>query len=332
MPTITVQDIIDHLAHIAPPQYQESYDNTGLLVGHAKQEVRGVLCCLDTTEAVVDEAIEHNCNLIVSHHPIIFKGLKRLTPTHYVARTVIKAIKHDIAIYAIHTNLDNVLQQGVNQRIAQRLGLINCRILAPKQVMKVATFHFQAPPSDSLREALTAQADVHVYADGLHWQVRYPSGSENHVRTLMRTHNGQIWSQQTDALPATQVGSGLVGELPEPMRESDFLDLLKGKMHTGCIRHTTLLGRPVQRIALCGGAGGFLLSHAIAVGAQFFITADYKYHEFFDADNQIVIADIGHYESEQFTIALLVENISQKFSNFAVRSTELCTNPINYWC
>ncbi len=332
MSTTTIQDVIQVLEQVAPPLYQESYDNAGLIVGQAEQPVRGVLCCLDAVEAVVDEALRLNCNLIVAHHPIVFRGLKRFTGAHYVERTVMKAIKNEVAIYAIHTNLDNVLQHGVNERIAQRLGLTHCRVLAPKRVMQLTTWHFAQAPQESLAEALAALPDTHHHAEGLRWQVRHPSGMAPAVHALMSRHGATLWSQQNDELPATQVGSGLVGELPEPMPETDFLDLLRARMHVPCIRHTRLLHQPVRRVALCGGAGGFLLPRAIAAGAQFFVTADYKYHEFFEADDQIVIADIGHYESEQFTIELLVEIISRNFPNFAAHSTSVRTNPVNYWC
>ncbi|RMD72231.1 MAG: Nif3-like dinuclear metal center hexameric protein, partial [Bacteroidetes bacterium] len=296
MPTIT--DVIEVLESIAPPVYQESYDNAGLIVGDPNAPVRGVLCCLDAIEEVVDEAIRLDCNLVVAHHPIVFRGLKRLTGANYVERTVLKAIKHDVAIYAIHTNLDNVLHRGVNERIAQRLGLTDCRILAPKQVLQVAVWHFAEAPTHALVEALEELPGTACQTDGPRVEVRYPTGSARAVHALMAQHGGQLWSVRADERPADQIGSGLVGLLPEPMPETAFLDLLKERMQTGCIRHTRLLGKPVRRVALCGGAGGFLLRQAIAVGADFFVTADYKYHEFFDADNQIVIADIGHYESE----------------------------------
>ena len=262
---ISIGTIIQHLEGIAPPAYQESYDNAGLIVGNKQVICSGVITCLDTTEDVVDEAIKHNCNLIVAHHPIVFRGLKRFNGSNYVERVVMKAIKHDIAIYAIHTNLDNVYAQGVNTKIAERLGLINTRILFPKT-----------------------------------------------------------------GLNDPFIGAGLFGELVEPMSEMAFLEYLKIQMKTPCIKYTALNNKPVQKIALCGGAGGFLLPQAIAAEAHVFITGDYKYHEFFDAENKIIIADIGHFESEQFTIELLAQIIQEKFRTFAVRLTEINTNPVNY--
>ena len=263
----TVQQVTDYLETIAPRELQESYDNAGLIVGDPATEVTGVLTCLDSTEAVIAEAETRGCNLVVAHHPIVFRGLKSLTGRNYVERTVIEAIRRGIAVYAIHTNLDNVRFKGVNERIAQRLGLWHLDILAPK-------------PNPALDQP---------------------------------------------------VGSGMVGELPEPMSERAFLALVKERMGAAIVRHTELRNKPVKRVALCGGAGSFLLPQARAVGADAFVTADYKYHEFFDAEGQLLIADIGHYESEQFTIELLSELISEKFRTFAVLQTQENTNPVRYF-
>ena len=258
-----VKDIIAVLEQVAPPHLQETYDNSGLLVGGFDRIVTGILCCLDSTEAVVEEAVRKNCNLIVAHHPIVFRGLKRLNGTDYVQRTVIRAIEAGVAIYAIHTNLDNVHRQGVNAKIAEKLGLHRTRILVPR--------------------------------------------------------------------PGTpDIGAGLVGELADPLPEANFLQLLKDQLYAGCVRHTALSGKPVQRIAVCGGSGSFLLPAAQQAGADVFVTADFKYHEFFDADGQILIADVGHYESEQFTIHLLYEIIREKFPTFALHCTDLNTNPVFY--
>ncbi len=261
-----IQTILTFLESIAPPNLQEDYDNAGLIVGDPQAECRGVLFSLDSTEKVVDEAIRKNCNLIVAHHPIVFRGLKKLNGANYVERTVIKAIKNDVAIFAIHTNLDNVHQNGVNQKIAQKLGLQNTKILLPKPEL-----------NDS------------------------------------------------------EIGAGLIGELAEPISEKEFLQKIKTAMQAEVVRHTELLGKPVQRVAVCGGSGSFLLSAAIKSGADFFVSADFKYHEFFDADGRIVIADIGHFESEQFTIDLLHELVLQKFPTFALQSTEVQTNPVFYF-
>ena len=271
MPT-TISELTTYLESIAPSHYQEDYDNSGLLVGDPNAEITGVMIALDATEAVIDEAVAKGCNLLVAHHPIIFRGLKRLTGRNYVERVVIKAIREGVALYAIHTNLDNVYRNGVNGKIAEKLGLENTRILLAKPLVK----------------------------NGL-------------------------------PAPDPEVGSGMIGTLPQSMSELDFLQHLKSSMQVGCIKYTPLRNREVRTVAVCGGSGGFLLPKAIAAGADVFVTADYKYHEFFDADGQIVIADIGHYESEQFTIELLHEIISKKYSNFARYCTSVKTNPVHYY-
>ena len=260
----TVQDLASYLETIAPRDLQESYDNSGLLTGDPQQVITGALLALDAVEEVIDEAIIHHCNLVITHHPIIFRGLKTITGQNYVERTIIKAIKNDIAIYAIHTNLDNVLVNGVNGRIANRLGLDTTRILKP----------------------------------------------------LANNQNA---------------GAGLLGKLPKPMSEIAFLTFLKNQMQTDCIKHTRLLNRQIQTVAICGGAGSFLIPQAIMANADIFVTSDLKYHEFFDAEDHLVLADIGHYESEQFTVDLLYDIIRQKMSTFALRKTELLTNPVRYF-
>jgi dinuclear metal center YbgI/SA1388 family protein len=264
---MTISDIIGALEAIAPPHLQESYDNSGLLVGNAGKEVTGVLVSLDTTPDIVREAKEKNCNLIVSHHPIIFTGLKQLTGENYVQQTVIEAIRNDIAIYAIHTNLDNVLEKGVNGKIAEKLGLNECETLRP---------HPDHP-------------------DGF------------------------------------QIGAGVLGLLAQPMHEQDFLAHLKKSMQVSVIRHTALAGKSIQTVAVCGGSGSFLLPDAIRAGADVFVTGDFKYHEFFDANGRIVIADIGHYESEQFTVELICGIITDNFPKFAPDSSDRGTNPIIYY-
>ncbi len=264
MEQLTVGGVITFLETIAPKALQESYDNCGLLTGDPSWTVTGILTTLDCTEGVIDEAMASNCNLIVSHHPIIFKGLKKLTGQNYVERTVIKAIKNNVAIYAIHTNLDSIFE-GVNHRIADKLKLVNRSILVPKL------------------------------------------GCEN-----------------------LKVGSGMIGELTESIEPMDFLLRLKKSMNTDCIRYTTLRTTQIKKVAICGGSGSFLLNEAIRAGADIFISADFKYHEFFDADNNIIIADIGHYESEQFTKELLKEVLTKKFPTFAINFSKTPTNPISY--
>ena len=265
--TYTVIEIYDYLDSIAPFELQESYDNAGLIVGDAEAVVTGVLHCLDSTEAIIDEAIDKNCNLIIAHHPIVFKGLKQFVGENYVQRTIIKAIKNDIAIIAIHTNLDNVLTNGVNEMIANKLEMTNISILAPKI-------------QDVTEEV---------------------------------------------------AGAGVVGKLSSSMKTEEFFDYLKEQMQLSVIKHTNICFDKVKKVAICGGSGGFLLEHAKAAGAQVFVTSDYKYHEFFDADGDIIIADIGHYESEQYTIELLYKLVKEKFSTFASHYTLQSTNPVYYY-
>lgn len=343
---ITIKQIVQHLEQVAPPQYQESYDNAGLLVGDAAVECTGVLTCLDSTEAVIEEAIQTGCNLVVAHHPIVFRGLKRFTGRTYVERVIMLAIRNNIAIYAIHTNLDNVFIQGVNAKIAERLGLINTRILAPKATLSRATVFVPANVADELKTALEMAASsdqmpgssIQQLSVGarngdevsIELELVYPQAQAGAVQQILARYPqiGVLYSDLSNINSLT--GSGLVGELPKAVSEKTFLKQLKENMGVSCIKYTALRDKQVKTIALCGGAGGFLLANAIRAGADFFVTADYKYHEFFDADNKIVIADIGHYESEQFTIQLLADIIREKFGNFAVRLTKVNTNPVNY--
>lgn len=267
MKDILIQDLIDYLHGIVPNHYQESYDNAGLIVGDAQDVVKGVVVSLDCTEDVVSEAISLGANLIVCHHPIVFKGLKRFNGNNYVERTVIKAIKNDIAIFAIHTNLDNVLTCGVNEMIASKLGLLEMQILKP---------NFQLNSSG-------------------------------------------------------RVGAGIVGNLNSEMETFAFFEMLKKNMDLKIMKHTHICHLKISRVAVCGGSGNFLLQDAIYSGAQAFITSDYKYHEFFDAENKIIIIDIGHFESERFTIDLLYTLIYNKFSTFAAHMTKINTNPVKYY-
>lgn len=262
---IRIHELTEYLESIAPSHLQEAYDNSGLIVGDPYMEITGVIVCLDSTEEIVDEAIEKGCNTIVAHHPIVFSGLKRFTGSNYIERTIIKAIKNNIAIYSIHTNLDNVKKNGVNAKIAEKLGLKNIEILAPK----------------------------------------VPDEKE--------------------------IGAGMVGYLDQEMEKEEFLGMVKSSMQADCIKYTKWLKKSVTKIAICGGSGSFLLDSAIAQQCDVLLTSDFKYHQFFDANNKIVILDIGHYETEQFTIDLLVEIITDKFSNFAAHYTKIHTNPVKYY-
>lgn len=329
---VTIQHVISHLEAIAPRQYQESYDNAGLIVGDPSQPVTGIITCLDSTEDVIDEALQRGCNLIVAHHPIIFKGLKTLTGKNYVERTIIKAIQKGVAIYAIHTNLDNILHRGVNQRIGHMLGLQAGRILAPKKA-NVQWLVTLTRDLENARKKLTSLG-VHVLGgDSGTVHLIFPKGEKAKVQAVLSELGvpfDQVVSMADPQQTVADLGSGLIGELPEAMEEEAFLDYVKLRMKAGCIRHTALRQKKIRRVALCGGAGGFLLPIAKANGADIFVTADYKYHEFFDADDKIIIADIGHFESEQYTIDMLQEILSEKFSTFATYCTSVRTNPVFY--
>ena len=362
----SIRDIVSALETLAPPAYQESYDNAQLITGNPSDPVKGILCTLDVTEDVVQEAIDLGCNLIAAHHPIVFKGLKSLTGKNYVERTVIKAIKNDIAIYAIHTNLDHV-QHGVNKKICDKLGLINTRILAPKPslLMKLTTFipiehtenvlqaldqagagkignysscSFQVAgtgtflPSAEANPAIGARGEIERVAEN-RVEVMFPAYLKNKVlRALKQAHPYEEVAYYLQNLENEnqEVGAGMVGELQSPMNEVDFLHSLKDMMDLKVVKHTALRHKEIKKVAVCGGAGIFLLPAAKRVQADIFITSDIKYHEYFDAENQLIIADIGHYESEIHTKELLMELLSKKFSNIALYLTKIVTNPITY--
>ena len=362
-----IQDIISYLEILAPSSLQESYDNTGLLTGNADWKCSGIITTLDVTEAVVAEAIENNYNLIVAHHPIIFSGLKKLTGKNYVEKTVIKAIKNDIAIYAIHTNLDNVID-GVNGAMADKLGLINRNILRPKKgVLKKLVIFVPTADSENLQNSLfnAGAGNIGKYSEcsfSLEGKGMFKAGAntnpfvgkigerhtENEIRVeviypdwnekviLQAMHTAHPYEEVAHDIylldnKLQDVGSGLFGELSEAISEMEFLFKLKNAFNLSLIRYTPLLGKQVKKIALCGGAGSSLINDAVESGANFYITGDVKYHEFFDANDKVVIADIGHYESEQYTIDLLFNNLSKKFPNFAVLKTRVKTNPVNYY-
>ncbi|GAO41304.1 Nif3-like dinuclear metal center hexameric protein [Flavihumibacter petaseus] len=362
-----INEITDALEQLAPPAFQEAYDNTGLLTGNSGWDCRGVLVSLDATEEIVQEAIDRDCNLIVAHHPILFSGLKKLTGKNYLEKAIILAIKADIAIYAIHTNLDNVLN-GVNGRIARQMGLEHTRILQPKEGMlrKLVTYVPQGY-LDQVRNALFAAGGGHIgnYSecsfsapgtgtfrggentnpfDGtpgirqespeFKLELVYPLPMERAILKALR--NSHPYEEiAVDLLPLGNrhdgIGSGIWGELPVAMAETSFLEWLKGIFRVPVIRHTKLLNRPVKRVAVCGGAGSFLISNAIGINADAYITADMKYHQFFDADSRLLLADPGHFETEQFTIDLLHEYLAEKFPTFAVFKTGQSTNPVNYY-
>ena len=362
-----IKDLINAIETFAAPELQEQYDNAGLLTGNGSWECTGVLCSLDVTVEVVKEAAEKNCNLIVAHHPIIFSGLKRITGRTYVEQVIIEAIKKDIAIYAAHTNLDNVLL-GVNGKIAELLGLKNIVILQPKQkvLRRLITF---APvdKAEEVRQAVFAAGAGHIgkysecsfnsngtgtfkaeagadpyvgeigkrqYEKETKIEIVYPAYLELQVvKALIDNHPYEEVAYDIFTMENVHngIGSGVIGMLAEPLEEVSLLKKLKEIFHCGVIKHTALLQKPVQKVAICGGAGSFLTKKALQEGAEFYITADVKYHEFFDAGGRMVLADIGHYESEQFTIDLLHNLLAQKFPTFAVLKTSVNTNPVKYF-
>lgn len=361
-----IKEITRYIEELAPLNYAEDFDNVGLLVGSYDSEVSGVLVTLDTLEETIDEAIAKKCNLIVSFHPIIFAGLKKLNGHSYVERVVLKAIKNDIAIYATHTALDNS-KNGVSAKMCEVLGLKNTKILIPKKgIIKKLTTVVPSENAVSLRNSLFEAGG------GAIGNYEYSSfstigestfqGTENSNPVLGRKEELQIENEtkisiiferknEVKILKCLQaahpyeevayevvtienvhqdIGMGMLGEFPEPMEEKDFLSYLKRTMQTVCVRHSELLHKKIKKVAVLGGAGSFAISDAKRAGADAYVSADFKYHEFFKAENDILLADIGHYESEQFTKNLLVDYLTKKFSNFAIVLSQKSTNPIYY--
>ena len=362
-----LKEIKDFLESLAPISYQEAYDNSGLQIGNPEMIVEKVLICLDITEQIIDEALENNCNLIISHHPIIFKGLKKITGTNYVERVVQKAIKYDVALYAIHTNLDNVLDNGVNQRLAQKLGLENINILDPKK-NQLSKLIFYSPKNDveTILGALFKEGAGEI---GSYKKCSYQNTGigtfmpqdtanprigrrnvlskieetraevliQNHqiqslVEILKKEHPYEEVAYEIIELknPNQDIGTGIIGKLPEEMSEKSFLNYLKEKLHLDTIKYTPL-SKKIATVALVGGSGSNWLGLAKEKGADAFVSSDFKYHHFFDAESNILIADIGHYESEIHTIDLLSEIIQRQFPKFAVLLTKTNTNPIKYF-
>ncbi|MBK7433974.1 MAG: Nif3-like dinuclear metal center hexameric protein [Chitinophagaceae bacterium] len=362
-----INEVTSFLEGIAPLSLQESYDNAGLITGDPDWDCTGVITTLDATEDVVKEAVEKKCNLVVAHHPIVFSGLKKITGKNYVEKTVIQAIKKDIAIYAIHTNLDNVIT-GVNGKIADKLGLVNRRVLGHKQgsLRKLFTY----VPSAQLDEVRNALFDAGGGQVGHYAECSFTSPGEGSFKggedsnpfvgtpgirhyeaeqkleiifeawkekkilnALIKAHPYEEVAYDIISLEnsSPSIGSGILGDLESSLDEAGFLQKLKEVFGLTLVRHTGLRGKPVKRIAVCGGAGSFLTGAAIAAGADCYVTADLKYHEFFDANDRLLLADIGHFESEQFTTDLLFELLSEKFPNFAVLKTGVKTNPVRYF-
>ncbi|MEI6264090.1 MAG: Nif3-like dinuclear metal center hexameric protein [Sphingobacteriia bacterium] len=362
-----ISQIISVLEKKAPLAYQESYDNAGLITGNKNMDCSGILCTLDVTEDIIQEAIQQKCNLIVAHHPIVFKGLSKINGKNYVERIVIQAIKNDIAIYAIHTNLDNV-SDGVNSTIAEQLGLINTRILSPQKngLLKLVSFvplDFAEKVKNALFEAgagnigeysetsfssegigsfkgsqkanpVIGQKGIRELVKEIRIEVILPTYLQSSV--LMALKEAHPYEEVAyDFFPLNNenqlVGTGMIGDLPIAIASTELLELLKAKFNLSVIKHSAIIKEKVQKIAFCGGSGSFLIPFAKAAKADFFVSADIKYHDFFEADNQIVIADIGHWESEQYTVDLVFAELTAKFPNFAVLKTANMTNPVRYF-
>ena len=361
-----IKDVTNYIEELAPLAYAEDFDNVGLLVGNYQTEVKGVLVTLDTLEETVDEAIAKNCNLIISFHPIIFSGLKKLNGNSYVEKAVLKAIKNDIAIYATHTALDNS-NKGVSAKICEVLGLQNTKVLIPKKgiVKKLTTYI----PKDYLEKVRQALFEAKAGNIGNYDHCSFTNigegtfkGNENSNPVLGKKVELQkeeeiqltiTFEQKNEAailealienhpyeevayeITTTEnvhqnIGMGMIGELEKPLEEKDFLVYLKKTMQTDCVRYSNLLHKKIHRVAVLGGSGSFAISNAIKEKADAYVSADFKYHDFFKAENKILLADIGHYESEQFTKRLLVDYLTKKFSNFAIVLSEKSTNPIYY--
>jgi dinuclear metal center YbgI/SA1388 family protein len=362
-----IVDLISVIEKYAAPELQEDYDNAGLITGNSSWNCTGALCTLDVTVETLKEAKENNFNLIIAHHPIIFRGLKRINGKTYVEQVIIEAIKNDIAIYAAHTNLDNIVL-GVNGMIAKKLGLKNTTILQPKNKMlrRLITF----APVDKAEQVRNAVFAVGAGQIGKYSECSFNSdgtgtfkaeeGADPYVGEIGERHHeketkieivypfyleNQVVKALIDNHPYEEVaydiftmdnahfgiGAGIIGELEEPRDEKDFLKFIRETFKADGIRYTELLGKPIKKVAVCGGAGSFLINKAAQMGADMYITADIKYHEFFDAEAKLVLADIGHYESEQFTIDLLHDLLAEKFPTFAVLKTRVNTNPVKYF-
>ncbi len=363
---MTINNITQILESFAPLSLQESYDNAGLIVGNKNDKVNGILITLDVTEEVVQEAIDAGYNFILAHHPVAMGGLKKFNGSNYDERIIIKAIKNDIAIYAGHTNLDSV-ESGVNSKICDKIGLQNRQILSPakNELIKLVTF----VPIDycqRVREAVfNAGAGQIGNYDSCSFNVqgngtfkankntnpfvgekgKVHTEKEERIETILPAHiKNKVLKALINAHPYEEVaydlyplmntypgiGSGMIGELAEPEDEIKFLERIKDIFKVGTIRYTSLLNKPIKKVAVCGGSGSFLIRDAKAQGADIFITGDLKYHQFFDAEKQIILADIGHFESEQFTKELFFEILTKKIPNFAICLSKVNTNPIKY--
>lgn len=361
-----IKDVTNYIEELAPLAYAEDFDNVGLLIGNYNTKVTGVLVTLDTLEETVDEAIAQNCNLIVSFHPIVFSGLKKINGNNYVERVVLKAIQNNIAIYATHTALDNV-NNGVSARMCEVLGLQNCKTLIPKKgIIKKLTTYVPIAEAENLREKLfeagagtignydncsfningkgsyrgnensnptIGQKGEITFTEETSISVTFDSYLEGKIlKTLFDFHSYEEVAYEIITLNNSNqnVGMGMMGEFLNTMDEKEFLSFVKKTFKTDCVRHSELLNKKIKKVAVLGGSGSFAIKNAIKAKADAYISADFKYHEFFSAEKKILLADVGHYESEQFTKNLLFDYLSEKFSTFAIILSEKSTNPIHY--
>ena len=361
-----IKQLLTILEEMAPLAYAEDFDNVGLLIGNQENEVSGILVCHDALESVLDEAIAKKCNFVVCFHPIIFSGLKKITGKNYVEKSIIKAIKNDIAIYAVHTALDNH-KNGVNKIFSDAIGLTNTKILVPKQnfIQKLVTY--TVPENvEKVRNALfeAGAGTIGNYdncsfnstgfstykgnensnpvvgtkgeltqTDEIKIEVVYEKHLQSKIlKALFTNHVYEEVAYEIYDIQNTHqnIGLGMIGELYSPMSETDFLSMVKTKMKCGSIRHSAFLNKSIQKVAVLGGSGSFAIQNAIRLGADVFLTADLKYHNFYEAENQLLLADIGHYESERFTKNYIVDFLKEKITNFAVVLSEENTNPVKY--
>lgn len=361
-----IKDVISILEQMAPLAYAEDFDNVGLLVGDAQANLTGVLVAHDALEEVIEEAIAKKCNLLVCFHPIIFSGLKKLTGKDYVQRAVMKAIRNDIAIFAVHTALDNH-KEGVNKIICDQLGLINPRILSPKTqfIKKLITYaplkYFQNV-LDALHQAGAgnignySQCSFSLSGEGRYMpmpgstptsgkigelaveseqriEVTFEAYKQSAVLAALRKAHSydeiayEIY--QTDNVHQ-EIGLGMVAELPHEMDERDFLHWVSDRMQAPGIRHSALLGKPIKKVAVLGGSGAFAIPAAKAANADVLVTSDLKYHDYFQAEGQLIVMDIGHFESERYTKNYIVDFLKKKITNFAISLSEVNTNPVKY--
>ncbi len=361
-----IKQILSILEEMAPLAYAEDFDNVGLLLGNQENEATGILVCHDALESVIDEAIAKKCNLVVCFHPIIFSGLKKITGKNYVEKSVIKAIKNDIAIYAVHTALDNH-KNGVNKIFSNALGLINAKILVPKQnfiqklvtytipenVAKVRNALFEAGAgtignydkcsfnsegfstykgNENSKPVIGTKGEL-TQTDEIKIEVVFEKHLQSKIlKALFTNHVYEEVAYEIYDIQNTHqnIGLGMIGELEKPMSETNFLSMVKTKMQCGSIRHSAFLDKQIQKVAVLGGSGSFAIKNAIQSGADAFLTADLKYHNFYEAENQLLLADIGHYESERFTKNYIVDFLKEKITNFAVVLSEENTNPVKY--